>query len=95
MALPRHSRAKIIGGWHGLGNFVIVILFTVSSYLRRRNEDFVPDAPAKALSLAGATLAGVTSWIGGELVYRLGVGVDHGAHLNAPNSLVQPTITDG
>jgi hypothetical protein len=29
---------------------------------------------------------GVTAWLGGELVDRLGVGVDPGAHLNAPNS---------
>jgi hypothetical protein len=29
----------------------------------------------------------VTAWLGGELVERLGVGVDEGAHLDAPNSL--------
>ena len=37
--------------------------------------------PAKLL------LALVTGWLGGELVERLGVGVDDGAHLQAPNSL--------
>lgn len=29
----------------------------------------------------------VAGWLGGELVDRLGVGVDDGANLNAPNSL--------
>ncbi|MGH9853612.1 MAG: DUF2231 domain-containing protein, partial [Blastocatellia bacterium] len=37
--------------------------------------------------VAGMGLALITSWLGGELVDRLGVGVDTGAHLNAPNSL--------
>ncbi len=30
---------------------------------------------------------GVTGWLGGELVDRLGVGMDEGANLDAPNSL--------
>jgi hypothetical protein len=29
----------------------------------------------------------LTGWLGGELVYRLRVGVDKGAHLDAPSSL--------
>jgi hypothetical protein len=32
-------------------------------------------------------LASVTAWLGGELVERLGVAVDDGAHLDAPSSL--------
>jgi len=39
------------------------------------------------LSFAAAGLTGVTGWLGGELVDRLGVGIDDGAHLNAPSSL--------
>lgn len=31
-----------------------------------------------------------TAWAGGELVERLGVGVDEGAHLDAPSSLSGP-----
>lgn len=41
------------------------------------------------------TIALGTAWLGGELVDRLGVGVDDGAHLNAPNSLTHPTIDAG
>lgn len=89
--LPNDSRAKNIGLWHGLGNFVIVVLFVVSWFLRRGSANFVPSALAMILSFAGILLALVTLWIGGELVYRLGVGVDRGANANAPSSLKEPT----
>lgn len=87
LALPNGSRAKNIGLWHGLGNVLIVGLFAASWLLRGNNVDFVPDSLALILSFAGTALALVTAWIGGELVYRLGVGVDPGANVNAPNSL--------
>lgn len=91
IAIPRNSRAKRIGAWHGLGNFLIVLIFTVSTWLRSRRRHFAPDGQARLLSLTGSALALLTSWIGGELVYRLGVGVDPGAHVNAPNSLTHST----
>ncbi len=85
-AIPSGTRAKNIGLLHGVGNVVVVLLFIVSWFLRRP----VPEAPsgaAFALSFIGVALALVTGWLGGELVDRLGVGVDSGAHLNAPSSL--------
>lgn len=39
---------------------------------------------AEAVAISMALVAG---WLGGELVDRLGVGVDEGANLSAPNSL--------
>lgn len=93
LALPNGSRAKNIGLWHGLGNFVIVLLFAASWLLRRDNVDFVPDGLALILSFAGTALALITAWIGGELVYRLGVGVDPGANVNAPNSLTESSAS--
>ena len=93
LALPNNSRAKYIGGWHGAGNFVIVVLFAISWFLRGNNVDFIPDSMALILSFAGAALALITAWIGGELVYRLGVGVDPGANVNAPNSLTESSAT--
>lgn len=87
LALPNNSRAKFIGGWHGLGNVVIVVLFAGSWLLRRDNPNLIPDSLASILSYSGVALALITAWIGGELVYRLGVGVDPGANVNAPNSL--------
>lgn len=91
--LPNNSRAKNIGLWHGLGNFVITLLFAGSWLLRRDNVDFVPDGLALILSFAGAAMALITAWIGGELVYRLGVGVDQGANVNASNSMTHEPAT--
>jgi uncharacterized membrane protein len=93
LSLPNSSRAKNIGLWHGLGNVLIVGLFAVSWFLRSNNVDFIPDNLALTLSFAGAALALVTAWIGGELVYRLGVGVDPGANVNAPSSIAEPSAS--
>jgi uncharacterized membrane protein len=87
LAIPNNSRARGVGMWHGLGNLVVVLLFAGSWWLRTGVEDNVPSTTAFILSLLGFALALVTGWLGGELVYRLGVGVDHGANVNAPNSL--------
>src|SRR5205814_9857468 len=81
------SRAKSVGLLHGGGNVVVVALFAVSWLLRLGAAGYLPDTLAFILSLAGVLLATVTGWLGGELVDRLGVGVDEGANLNAPNSL--------
>jgi uncharacterized membrane protein len=89
LALPNNSRAKYIGGWHGIGNVVIVGLFAISWLLRRANPNFIPDGLALILSFVGVGLALITWWIGGELVYRLGVAVDPGANVNAPSSLTE------
>lgn len=93
LALPNNSRAKKIGGWHGLGNFVIVVLFAISWLIRGGMANFVPNGLALILSFAGIVLALVTLWIGGELVYRLGVGVDPGANVNAPSSLTEQSAS--
>jgi uncharacterized membrane protein len=55
--------------------------------LRRDSPNFQPGTFAYILSFAGAGLSLLTGWLGGELVERLSVGVDDGAHLDAPNSL--------
>jgi uncharacterized membrane protein len=86
LSIPRGTRAKWIGGWHGSGNVIVVALFFASWWLRRGTAD-VPPTTAIVLSAIGVGLALITGWLGGELVARLGVGVDEGAHLNAPNSM--------
>lgn len=86
LAVPSGTRAKMIGLWHALTNVAVLALFAVSWGLRYG----APDAPSTAafiLSLVGLGLASLGGWLGGELVVRLGVGVDEGANLNAPNSL--------
>jgi uncharacterized membrane protein len=86
VSIPGGTRAKRVGLWHGAGNVIVVGLFILSWVLRREN----PEAPATGAIVAGLIalgLAVVTAWLGGELVDRLGVGVDEGAHLDSPSSL--------
>jgi uncharacterized membrane protein len=87
-AIPAGTRAKRIGLWHGIGNVVVVGLFIVSWVLRRGTPE-LPRTGAIVAGLCGVVIALVTSWLGGELVDRLGVGVDDGAHLDAPSSLTK------
>ena len=88
LAIPRGTRAKRIGLVHGVGNVIVVALFALSWYMRRDNPA-APPTEAVVAGLLGAGLSIVTAWLGGELVGRLGVGVDDGAHLDAPSSLTR------
>jgi uncharacterized membrane protein len=90
-AIPEDTRARRVGRIHGMGNLVVVLLFAASWWLRRASPA-EPPAMALALSFLGVALASVTAWLGGELVERLGVGVDDGASLDAPSSLSVPTV---
>jgi uncharacterized membrane protein len=87
LAIPAGTRAQRIGAWHGIGNVVLVLLFGLSWFFRRGAPDFEPSALALTFSYTGILLGLVTAWLGGELVFRLDVGVDRGANLNASNSL--------
>src|SRR4051812_4759582 len=86
LAIPSGTRAKRIGALHGVGNLIVVVLFAASWWLRRPAPS-VPMDLALVLSYAGAALALGTGWLGGELVDRLAIGVDDGAHMDAPSSL--------
>lgn len=85
-AIPSGTRAKKIGLMHGGVNVVVVLLF-IGSWLLRNPAPQDPSSTALALSFIALALALVGGWLGGELVDRLGVGVDNGAHLDAPSSL--------
>jgi uncharacterized membrane protein len=91
LAIPSGTRAKRIGAVHGLGNVLIVLLFA-TSWLMRRNAPAAPQQVALALSFVAGGSALITGWLGGELVDRLAVGVDEGAHLDAPSSLRTPRV---
>jgi uncharacterized membrane protein len=86
LAIPSGTRAKRIGLVHGVGNVVVVGLFALS-WLLRREDPALPPTEAVVAGMLGAGISVVTAWLGGELVDRLGVGVDDGAHLDAPSSL--------
>src|SRR5215216_1351301 len=62
--------------YHGLTNAVLISSYVLS--LQRR-KDHKADGTALALSVLGAALIGLSSYLGGELVYEHGVrvGEDH------------------
>jgi uncharacterized membrane protein len=93
LAIPNNTRAKQIGLYHGGSNVVVVLLF-IASWFMRRDNDGVPSSSALVLSFIAVALALVAGWLGGELVDRLGVGVDSGANLNAPSSLSGKPASD-
>ena len=86
VAIPAGTRAKRIGAVHGAGNVLVVVMFAASWFMRS-DAPQLPGGIALALSFAAGGLALITGWLGGELVDRLGVGVDEGAHIDAPSSL--------
>ena len=91
LGIPSNTRAKAVGLWHGGLNVLVVLLFALS-WVMRRPDPGSPTGTALALSFAAVVIAVVAGWFGGELVDRLGVGVDEGANLNAPSSLAKETI---
>jgi uncharacterized membrane protein len=85
--VPGGTRAKRIGLLHGAANLVVVTLFAMSFLLRLNEPGHAPTTLGLALELVAAGLAFLSGWLGGEMVDRLGIGVDEGANANAPNSL--------
>lgn len=66
VAIPRGTRARRLGAWHGTGNAVVALLFAASLLLRREAPEH-PEALAIALSGLGVLLSVLTGWLGGEL----------------------------
>jgi len=89
LAIPKGTRAKRIGAFHGGGNLIVVLLFAVSFLMRTNHAAYLPDILPFIVAGLGATLALVTAWLGGELVFRLRVAVDDDAGLDASNSLAR------
>ncbi len=87
LAIPKGTRARRVGTLHAIGNDIVLVLFALSWLLRLGPEGHRPSGLALALAFLGAGLSILTGWLGGELVERLGVGVDPDAHLDASSSL--------
>lgn len=95
LAIPKDTRAKRLGLIHGSGNVVVTALFALSWFARLYDPTYLPgNALPLILALAGGGLALLTAWLGGELVYRLRVGVDDDAHLDASSSLARDGVVD-
>jgi uncharacterized membrane protein len=91
LGIPSGTRAKRVGALHGGGNLLVVALFALSIWLRWTTPA-APPTLAIGLGVTGFVLSMATGWLGGELVDRLAVGVDEGAHLNAPSSLTSRRV---
>jgi uncharacterized membrane protein len=87
LAIPSGTRAKRIGLLHGASNVLVVGAFALVWWLRSSSVDHLPTTTVFMLEIAALLLGSVAGWLGGELVDRLGVGIDDGAHLDAPSSL--------
>ena len=85
--IPGKTRAKRIGLLHGALNVIVTATFALVWILRYGSADVTPTTPLLAIEVAALVGGAVAGWLGGELVDRMGVGIDEGAHLNAPNSL--------
>ncbi len=87
LAIPSGTRAKRIGLLHGGTNVVVVAIFALVWLMRSNQPGVAPTTGLFLLEVIALLLGAVAGWLGGELVDRLGVGVDDGAHLDAPSSL--------
>ena len=87
-AIPDGVRAKRIGLYHSIGNVVVLVLFGFGWVFRLYAPLRNPPVFALIFSVLGLLLGAYAAWLGGEMVDRLGIGVNDGANMNAPNSLL-------
>jgi uncharacterized membrane protein len=70
LAIPRGTRARRVGAWHG-GAFLIVAVLFAASWILRRDAPAHPEGTELLLSALGVLLTVVTGWLGGELAERM------------------------
>jgi uncharacterized membrane protein len=87
LGIPAGTRAKRVGLLHGGSMVLVVALFAFVWWTRSNAGESTPTTALFFVEVGALLLGSIAGWLGGELVDRLAVGVDDGAHLNAPNSL--------
>ncbi|MGC4854478.1 DUF2231 domain-containing protein [Micromonospora sp. DT4] len=90
LAIPTGTRAKRVGLLHAGANLVVILLFAAVWVVRLNADSRAAGGALIAIEIVAVAILGISAWLGGELVDRLGVGVDRDADLNAPSSL-RPT----
>jgi nitrite reductase/ring-hydroxylating ferredoxin subunit/uncharacterized membrane protein len=75
-AIPPKSSARSRGYIHGSLNTVALLVFIYTAY-RRGGPTATADNIAIAASAVGVVLIAISGWLGGTLVYRNQIGVDH------------------
>ena len=87
LAIPARTRAKNIGIWHALSNVAAILVFAYVFWMRYSSPGFATTRGLFVVQICAVIIPLVGGWLGGELVDRLGVGIDNDANLNAPNSI--------
>jgi uncharacterized membrane protein len=89
LAIPRNTRARTIGLYHMVLNLVVVGLFVVGLLARWYSDNGYATVGVGPMvwGWMAVAIAIVSSWLGGELVETLGIGVRDDANPNAPSSL--------
>lgn len=76
LAIPDRSSARKRGYLHGTLNVVALLVFIAVAWRRGGPWD-PPDSTSLWLAFLGVVLIGFSGWLGGTLVYRNQIGVDH------------------
>jgi uncharacterized membrane protein len=74
------GEVKKVANWHARLNVVALVVFTISLFLRMGNYSELVGRRLTIpflLSLVGVILISISGWLGGELVFRYGVGQTH------------------
>lgn len=87
LAIPAGTRAKRIAITHALVNTSVVLLFIGVWAVRSAADQRGAGGGLLAIEIVALGGLALGAWFGGELVDRLGVGVDPDAGLDAPSSL--------
>ncbi|MFC8618603.1 DUF2231 domain-containing protein [Micromonospora purpureochromogenes] len=93
LAIPAGTRAKRVALTHAAANVAVILLFAAVWAVRLNADSRAAGGALIAIEVVGVAILGVSAWLGGELVDRLGVGVDREAGLDAPSSLRPPAAT--
>ncbi|WP_433531037.1 DUF2231 domain-containing protein [Micromonospora sp. CA-263727] len=91
LAIPSGTRAKRVAHTHAAANSAMLLLFAAVWVVRLNAEYRTAGGALIAIEIVAVSILGVAAWLGGELVDRLGVGVERDANLDAPSSLRSTT----
>lgn len=69
----KDPHTKKIGSWHFTLNLIIVLLYAINFWMRAYHISW---EGGMVLSTLGVLILGISGWLGGEMVYKHGVGVD-------------------
>ncbi|MFC5940341.1 DUF2231 domain-containing protein [Micromonospora harpali] len=87
LAIPTGTRAKRVGLTHAAANLAVILLFAAVWVVRLNAESRAAGGALIAIEVVALAILGASAWLGGELLDRLGVGLDDVAGLDAPSSL--------